>query len=293
MDQKFNTKDRMNFFGIKPSKSLGQNFLNDISVVQEIVYSANLTKEDIVVEVGPGLGVMTDLLANDAGLVIAVEIDKNLIPPLQAVCDVHDNIELINGDILKVNIREIVAQRIEESNGTLKNVKVVANLPYYITTPIIFSFLENKMPQLRSMTFMVQKEVAKRMIAKPGGKDYGALTVTVGYFSEAEIEFIVPPHCFIPQPNVDSAVITLKLREEPPFELDDQEYFFKVVRAAFCQRRKMLANSLTNAQYLGITRETAVKCIEEIGQNSGIRGEVLSPEEFGQLSNLLLHNSSF
>ena len=293
MDQKFNTKDRMIFFGIKPSKSLGQNFLNDISVVQEIVYSANLTKEDIVVEVGPGLGVMTDLLANDAGLVIAVEIDKNLIPPLQAVCDVHDNIELINGDILKVNIREIVAQRIEESNGTLKNVKVVANLPYYITTPIIFSFLENKMPQLRSMTFMVQKEVAKRMIAKPGGKDYGALTVTVGYFSEAEIEFIVPPHCFIPQPNVDSAVITLKLREEPPFELDDQEYFFKVVRAAFCQRRKMLANSLTNAQYLGITRETAVKCIEEIGKNSGIRGEVLSPEEFGQLSNLLLHNSRF
>ena len=160
MDQKFNTKDRMIFFGIKPSKSLGQNFLNDISVVQEIVYSANLTKEDIVVEVGPGLGVMTDLLANDAGLVIAVEIDKNLIPPLQAVCDVHDNIELINGDILKVNVREIVAQRIEESNGTLKNVKVVANLPYYITTPIIFSFLENKMPQLRSMTFMVKKEVA-------------------------------------------------------------------------------------------------------------------------------------
>ena len=160
MDQKFNTKDRMIFFGIKPSKSLGQNFLNDISVVQEIVYSAKLTKEDIVVEVGPGLGVMTDLLANEAGLVIAVEIDKNLIPPLQAVCDVHDNIELINGDILKVNIREIVAQRIEESNGTLKNVKVVANLPYYITTPIIFSFLENKMPQLRSMTFMVQKEAA-------------------------------------------------------------------------------------------------------------------------------------
>ena len=293
MDQKFNTKDRMNFFGIKPSKSLGQNFLNDISVVQEIVYSANLTEEDIVVEVGPGLGVMTDLLANEAGLVIAVEIDKNLIPPLQAVCDMHNNIELINDDILKVNIREIVAQKIEESDGKLKNVKVVANLPYYITTPIIFSFLENKMPQLRSMTFMVQKEVAKRMTAKPGGKDYGALTVTVGYFSEPEIEFIVPPHCFIPQPNVDSAVITLKLREKPPFELDDQEYFFKVVRAAFCQRRKMLANSLANAQYLGITRETAVRCIEEIGKNSGIRGEVLSPEEFGQLSNLLLHKSSF
>ena len=172
-----------------------------------------------------------------------------------------------------------------------KPIKVVANLPYYITTPAITALLECGC--FKSVVVMVQKEVAKRMIAKPGGKDYGALTVTVGYFSEAEIEFIVPPHCFIPQPNVDSAVITLKLREEPPFELDDQEYFFKVVRAAFCQRRKMLANSLTNAQYLGITRETAVKCIEEIGKNSGIRGEVLSPEEFGQLSNLLLHNSSF
>lgn len=293
MDQKFNTKDRMNFFGIKPSKSLGQNFLNDISVVQEIVYSANLTEEDIVVEVGPGLGVMTDLLAEQAGLVIAVEIDKNLIPPLQAVCSMHDNIELINDDILKVNIREIVEEKMRISEGRLKNVKVVANLPYYITTPIIFSFLEEKMPALRSMTFMVQKEVAKRMIAKPGGKDYGALTVTVGYFSEAEIEFIVPPHCFIPQPAVDSAVITLKLREKPPFELENQEYFFKVVRAAFCQRRKMLANSLANAPYLGVAREQAVMCIEQLGKEAGIRGEVLSPEEFGQLSNLLLHNSRF
>ena len=293
MDQKFNTKDRMNFFGIKPSKSLGQNFLNDISVVQEIVYSAKLTEEDIVVEVGPGLGVMTDLLAEQAGLVIAVEIDKNLIPPLQAVCSMHDNIELINDDILKVNIREIVEEKMRFSEGRLKNVKVVANLPYYITTPIIFSFLEEKMPALRSMTFMVQKEVAKRMIAKPGGKDYGALTVTVGYFSEAEIEFIVPPHCFIPQPAVDSAVITLKLREKPPFELENQEYFFKVVRAAFCQRRKMLANSLANAPYLGVAREQAVMCIEQLGKEAGIRGEVLSPEEFGQLSNLLLHNSRF
>lgn len=290
MEQKFNTKDRMNFFGIKPSKSLGQNFLNDISVVQEIVYSADITKDDIVVEVGPGLGVMTDLLADDAGLVIAVEIDRALIPPLQAICNTHDNIELINGDILKVNIREIVQKRIDESCGNLKNVKVVANLPYYITTPIIFSFLEEKMPCLRSMTFMVQKEVAKRMVAPPGGKDYGALTVTVGYFSEAEIQFIVPPHCFIPQPAVDSAVITLKIRETPPFELEDQEYFFKVVRASFCQRRKMLANSLANAPYLGVTREAAARCIEEIGKDASVRGEVLSPEEFGKLANLLLHN---
>lgn len=293
MDQRFNTKDRMNFFGIKPSKSLGQNFLNDISVVQEIVYSAELTREDIVVEVGPGLGVMTDLLADEAGLVIAVEIDKKLIPPLEAVSQMHENIEIINDDILKVNIREIVETKINESKGNLKNVKVVANLPYYITTPIIFSFLENKLPNLRSMTFMVQKEVAKRMVAKPGGKDYGALTVTVGYFSEAKIEFIVPPHCFIPQPNVDSAVISLKLREKPPFELENKEYFFKVVKAAFCQRRKMLANSLANAPYLGVTHEKALACIEMLGKGAGIRGEVLSPEEFGRLSNFLLHNSAF
>lgn len=311
MDQKFNTKDRMNFFGIKPTKSLGQNFLNDISVVQEIVYSANVTKEDIVIEVGPGLGVMTDLLADAAGLVIAVEIDKNLLPPLTAICEMHDNIELINEDILKLNVHEIVARKLAESQGAeiqdsmaedncgehvvyraktpenLKNVKIVANLPYYITTPIIFNFLENKIPELESMTFMVQKEVAKRMTASPGGKDYGALTVTVGYFSEAEIDFIVPPHCFIPQPNVDSAVITLKIRKEPPFELLNQEYFFKVIRAAFCQRRKMLANSLGNAPYLGVTKEASAECIEKIGKSANIRGEVLSPAEFGKLSNLL------
>ncbi len=318
MDQRFNTKDRMNFFGIKPTKSLGQNFLNDISVVQEIVYSANVTKEDIVIEVGPGLGVMTDLLADAAGLVIAVEIDKNLIPPLMAVCEMHDNIELINADILKLNVHEVIAQKLSESQDNeagkvkcsldfgeidnynkesvvytaktpkgLKNVKIVANLPYYITTPIIFNFLENKISGLKSMTFMVQKEVAKRMTAASGGKEYGALTVTVGYFSEAEINFIVPPHCFIPQPNVDSAVITLTLRDKPPFELVDQDYFFKVIKAAFCQRRKMLANSLGNAPYLGVTREQAAICIERLGKSSGIRGEVLSSAEFGQLSNLL------
>ena len=247
MKQTFNTRDRMKFFGIKPSKSLGQNFLNDIGVVQEIVYCAGLTKEDLVIEVGPGLGVMTDLLAEAAGQVIAVEIDRSLIPPLQAVCAEHPNIELIEGDILKVDIQKIASERIENSCGALKSIKVVANLPYYITTPVILSFLEQKMPYLRSMTFMVQKEVAQRMTAPPGGKEYGALTVATGYFSEAKIEFLVPPHCFLPQPAVDSAVITLAVRETPPFLLEDQEFFFKVVRASFCQRRKMLANSLANA----------------------------------------------
>ncbi len=282
----------MHFFGIKPSKSLGQNFLNDFAVVQEIVYCAGLTKEDLVIEVGPGLGVMTGLLAEAAGRVLAVEIDRGLIPPLQAVCAEYPNIELLEGDILKVDIRKLAADRIAAADGALKNIKVVANLPYYITTPVILSFLEQKIPALRSMTFMVQKEVAQRMTAPPGGKEYGALTVATGYFSEAKIQFTVPPHCFIPQPAVDSAVITLTVRQEPPFALADQEFFFKVVRASFCQRRKMLANSLANAPYLGVSRETAVKCIEALGRDPKIRGEVLSPAEFGQLSNFILHNRS-
>lgn len=290
MEQKFNTRDRMNFFGIKPSKSLGQNFLNDAAIVQEIVYSADLSPEDLVIEVGPGLGAMTGLLAEQAGLVIAVEIDRALIAPLQAVCAEHQNIELIHADILKMDIPKLVQERMEASGGSLKQVKVIANLPYYITTPIILFFLENAVPHLASMTFMVQKEVAQRITAPPGGKSYGALTVSVGYFAEAKIAFLVPPHCFIPQPAVDSAVISLQIRKEPPFALEDPEYFFKVIRASFCQRRKMLANSLANAPYLGVSRESAVRCIEAIGRDPKIRGEVLAPSEFGALSNLLLHN---
>ena len=290
MDRRFHTRERMDFFGVRPSKGLGQNFLNDFSVVQEIVYSAGLTKEDFVIEVGPGLGAMTGRLAESAGQVLAVEIDRSLIPPLQAVCMEHGNIELIEGDILKLDIRSIAAERIAASGGALKRVKVVANLPYYITTPIILSFLEHALPLLTSMTFMVQKEVAQRMTARPGGKEYGALTVAVGYFSEPELLFTVPPHCFLPQPAVDSAVVRLMVRKEPPFPLEDRDFFFKVVRASFCQRRKMLANSLANAPYLGISREKAAACIEALGREPGIRGEVLSPEEFGRLSNLISQN---
>lgn len=289
MISELNTKDRMKLLGIKPAKSLGQNFLNDMRVVQEIVYCAELTKEDLVIEVGPGLGTMTERLAEEAGLVIAVEIDRALVPVLEAVLSEHSNIKLVQGDILKTDIKKLIAENI----GDLKRVKVVANLPYYITTPVILSFLEQQIDEIASMTFMVQKEVAQRMTASPGGKEYGALTVATGYFSEAKICFTVPPHCFIPQPSVDSAVIRLDIRKEPPFALEDKDFFFKVVRASFCQRRKMLANSLANAPYLGISRDEAVKCIELLGKDARIRGETLSPEEFAKLSNLIFNLRKF
>lgn len=289
MISELNTKDRMKLLGIKPAKSLGQNFLNDMSVVQEIVYCAELTKEDLVIEVGPGLGTMTEKLADEAGFVIAVELDRALVPVLEAVLSEHGNIKLVQGDILKTDIKALIAEHI----GNFKQVKVVANLPYYITTPVILSFLEQQIYEIASMTFMVQKEVAQRMTASPGGKEYGALTVATGYFSEAKICFTVPPHCFIPQPSVDSAVIKLDIRKEPPFELEDKDFFFKVVRASFCQRRKMLANSLANAPYLGISRDGAVKCIELLGKDARIRGETLSPEEFAKLSNLIFNLRKF
>ncbi len=279
----------MEYFGIKPVKSLGQNFLNDLNVVQEIVYCAGITKEDLVIEIGPGLGTMTEKLAACAGHVTAVELDRALIPVLESVLSPYDNADVIQGDILKTDISALISARLAEYKS-LKRVKVTANLPYYITTPVIMMLLEDHASEIDSMTFMVQKEVARRMTASPGGKEYGALTVAAGYFSDVKVCFDVPPHCFIPQPAVDSSVIRLEIRKEPPFELDDRDFFFKVVRASFCQRRKMLANSLANAPYLGVARDHAVKCIEHIGKDARIRGETLSPAEFAALSNTILRS---
>lgn len=276
---------------IKPIKSLGQNFLNDKNIVHKIVESANLTEEDMVIEVGPGMGAMTGELANYAGLVLAVEIDERLRPILGVLETVHQNIKVVYNDILKVNVRQLIEEQFA-LNPRLKQVKIISNLPYYITTPIIMAFLEGDVPYLHSMTFMVQKEVGLRMTATPGGKDYGALSVTVGFFAEGKILFTVPPHCFNPQPNVDSCVVQLMIRDNPPYELENKEYFFKIIKASFCQRRKMLTNSLANASYLGINRENVKEALEIIGKNETVRGEILSPEEFATIANFLLHKKS-
>lgn len=282
----FNTRDRMKAYDVRPIKSLGQNFLTDYDVVENILDTAELGPEDLVIEIGPGLGIMTEAMAQRAGFVCAVEIDKHLMEPLGVVKALHSNIEIINNDILKVDIKkEIVEKYFQPLN--LKKIKVVANLPYYITTPIIMSLLEMELTDLDTMVFMVQKEVGQRMTANPGGKDYGALSVTVKYFSESSVAFIVPPHCFIPQPAVDSCVVRLDVRKEAPFELKDRDFFFKVVKASFGQRRKMLTNSLANAGYLGVTRQQVLEALEAMGKDEKIRGETLSPEEFGKLSDFL------
>jgi 16S rRNA (adenine1518-N6/adenine1519-N6)-dimethyltransferase len=285
MGNTYSPKEMMAAYGISPKKSLGQNFLNNLSVVREIVSYAEITKEDLVIEVGPGLGVMTGMLAEEAGFVAAIEIDRSLMEPLTALCKIHPNLTVYNEDVMKMNIGERIAE-LKGAHG-LSRVKVVANLPYYITTPIIMMFLEQYAGELSSLTFMIQKEVAERLTAKSGGKDYGSITVAVGYFSEPQICMHVGAHCFIPQPNVDSAVVRLDVRENPPFVLESQDYFLKVVRAAFCQRRKMLANALANAPYLGVTREQVVEALGKMDLDDKVRGEVLTPAQFGQLSNLL------
>lgn len=285
----FNTRDKMKAFAIRPVKSLGQNFLTDCGVVEQIVDAAELTEEDLVIEIGPGLGIMTEAMAERAGFVVAVEIDRHLMEPLGVIAALHDNIAILNKDILKVDIRREILEPYFTGRG-FTGIKVVANLPYYITTPIIMSLLEMPLPEIKQMVFMVQKEVGQRMTANPGGKEYGALSVAVKYFSESEIVFCVPPHCFIPQPAVDSCVVRLTVRKEEPFYLKDKDYFFKVVKAAFGQRRKMLTNALSNAPYLEVDRDRVLAALEAMGKDAKLRGESLRPEEFGELSNRLRNN---
>lgn len=262
-------------------KKFGQNFLIDTTVLDRIIDASQITKEDCVLEIGPGIGTMTQYLAERAGEVIAVEIDKALIPILKETLADYDNVTVINDDILKVDINRIV----EERNGG-RPIKVVANLPYYITTPIIMGLFENHVP-LKSITIMVQKEVADRMQVGPGTKDYGALSLAVQYYAKPEIVANVPPNCFIPRPNVGSAVIRLTRYEEPPVKAEDEAFLFDVIRASFNQRRKTLANGLSNAQGLRVTREQVVSALEEMGLSATIRGEALTLEQFAQLSNIL------
>lgn len=273
-----NTVEVLQKYNFHIQKKYGQNFLIDTGVLERIVDAAEITREDCVMEIGPGIGTMTQYLAERAGEVVAVEIDKNLIPILEETLAGYDNVTIINADILKVDINKIV----EEKNQG-RPIKVVANLPYYITTPIIMGLLEAHVP-LKSITVMVQKEVADRMQVGPGTKDYGALSLAVQYYAKPEIVANVPPNCFIPRPNVGSAVIRLSRYEEPPVHVQDEARFFSLIRAAFNQRRKTLVNALSNAPELGVTKERAAEALQRMELSLTIRGEALTLEQFAQLA---------
>ena len=272
------TVEALQKYNFHIQKKYGQNFLIDKSVLNRIIDAAEISREDCVLEIGPGLGTMTRYLAERAGEVVAVEIDKNLIPILEETLSDYDNVTLINADILKVDINEIV----KEKNAG-RPVKVVANLPYYITTPIIMGLFESHVP-LKSITVMVQKEVADRMQVGPGTKDYGALSLAVQYYAKPEIVANVPPNCFIPRPNVGSAVIRLTRHQEPPVKVEDEARLFSIIRAAFNQRRKTLINALSNASELGVSKEQATDALERLGLSLTIRGEALTLEQFACLA---------
>lgn len=261
-------------------KKFGQNFLIDERVLEKIISAAEVNKEDFVLEIGPGIGTMTQYLAENAREVMAVEIDKNLIPILSDTLSAYDNVSILNADILKVDIAKIV----EEKNGG-KPVKVVANLPYYITTPIIMGLFESHVP-VDSITVMVQKEVADRMQTGPGSKDYGALSLAVQYYAKPEIVANVPPNCFMPRPKVGSAVIRLTRHQNPPVTAKDEKLMFRIIRASFNQRRKTLANGLKNSQELNYTKEQVEAAISECGLPLNIRGETLTLEQFAKLSDI-------
>lgn len=281
-----NTREIIDKYGFMFQKRFGQNFLIDGNVVEKIVREAGVTKDDFVLEIGPGIGTMTQLLCENAREVAAVEIDTNLIPILKETLAAYDNVTVINEDILKVDIAALA----QEKNGG-KPIKVVANLPYYITTPIIMGLFESHVP-IDSITIMVQKEVADRMQVGPGTKDYGALSLAVQYYAKPEIVLNVPPTCFMPRPNVGSAVIRLKKHETCPVDVDDAEFMFKLIRASFNQRRKTLANGLSNSSGLRLQKEQIADAIKSLGVSPSIRGEALTLEQFAQLSNYFTKDNS-
>ena len=262
-------------------KKFGQNFLIDTHVLDKIIEESHITKDDFVLEIGPGIGTMTQYLCENARELAAVEIDKNLIPILADTLSAYDNVEVINEDILKVDINRLA----QEKNGG-RPIKVVANLPYYITTPIIMGLFESHVP-IDSITIMVQKEVADRMQVGPGTKDYGALSLAVQYYAKPEIVANVPPNCFMPRPNVGSAVIRLTRHSAPPVQVENEKLMFRLIRASFNQRRKTLANGLGNAPDIPLSKTEIQESIEELGVPATIRGETLTLEEFAKLSNIV------
>ena len=263
-------------------KKFGQNFLIDGHVLDKIIAGAGVTKDDMVLEIGPGIGTMTQYLAEAAGKVVAVEIDRNLLPILQETLADYDNVKVIHADVLSLDLEKLV----QEENGG-RPIKVVANLPYYITTPIIMALFEQHVP-LANVTVMVQKEVAARMKSGPGSKDYGALSLAVQYYAEPYIVANVPCNCFMPRPNVDSAVIRLTRYEEPPVQVKDEKMLFKIIRASFNQRRKTLQNGLNNSSELNFTKDQIAAAIAEAGFSPSVRGEALILEQFAKLTDILL-----
>ena len=271
------TADVLRTNAIRFKKRYGQNFLTDERVIGKILAAAEVGPRDFILEIGPGIGTLTQYLADNAGKVAAVEIDSSLIPVLEKNLFCWDNVVLINDDFLNIG-----AKKLAEEYNEGRPIKVVANLPYYITTPIIMNILESRAP-VESVTILIQKEVAERMCASPGTKEYGALTLAVQYYSEVEIKALVPPNCFIPRPEVTSAVVNLRMKEKTP-AVKDEALLFKLIRAAFSQRRKTLVNCLRNSDELGLSRESATELVISCGFDENIRGEALSLEEFIRLS---------
>ena len=276
-----NTIEVLQKYNFNFQKKFGQNFLIDTHVLEKIIEESGITKDDFVLEIGPGIGTMTQYLCENAREVAAVEIDKNLIPILADTLSAYDNVEVINDDILKVDINKLA----EEKNGG-KPIKVVANLPYYITTPIIMGLFESHVP-IDSITIMVQKEVADRMQVGPGTKEYGALSLAVQYYAKPQVVLTVPASCFMPRPNVDSAVIKLERYKEPPVKADNEKLMFGIIRASFNQRRKTMTNSVCGCAELGITKEKLIEALEECNLSPTVRGEALTLEQFAKLSNIL------
>ena len=276
------TIEILNKYHIVFQKKFGQNFLIDTHVLDKIIAAAGITKDDMVLEIGPGIGTMTQYLCENAGKVIAVEIDRTLVPILENdTLSEYDNFRIINEDVLKLDLKKLI----DEENGG-RPIKVAANLPYYITTPIVMKLLEERLP-IDNITVMVQKEVAERMQAGPGSKDYGALSLAVQYYADAYIAANVPPNCFMPRPNVGSAVIRLTLHKEPPVKVKDERLMFALIRASFNQRRKTLQNGINNSPELDFSKEAVSAALKEMGLSETVRGESLTLEQFAELSDLL------
>ncbi|MBO4326536.1 MAG: 16S rRNA (adenine(1518)-N(6)/adenine(1519)-N(6))-dimethyltransferase RsmA [Clostridia bacterium] len=273
-------------YGFSAKKALGQNFLSDMNIVRNIVDAADVGTDDLVIEVGPGLGVMTALLAEKAGCVIAIEIDRELAPILEPLVHKYPCLQVIYDDVMRTDIGKLIAEK-REAYPDLKRVKIVANLPYYITTPIIMMFLEQYASILTSLTFMVQKEVARRLVSPPGSGEYGAISVAVAYYSDASVCFDVPASCFVPRPKVDSSVVNMSVYPVPPIVPRSPDNMFRLVRAAFAQRRKMLVNAISNAAFPGVSKERVSEALDKLGIFRTIRGEMLGVKEYAALSDEL------